>query len=93
MDRKIDVLENDEDQRWIVPDGLSVRRRRHDRRWSPRDLVEAIERAHFVATGLRKTIKPTLLQSIEEKNERIPYATLRLLADGLDCDPVDILTE
>jgi len=93
MDRKTDVLENDEDQRWIVPDGLSVRRRRHDHRWSPRDLVEAIERAHFIATGLRKTIKPTLLQSIEEKNERIPYATLRLLADGLDCDPVDIMTE
>lgn len=87
------MLGNDEDQQWIVPDGLSVRRRRHNHRWSPRDLVKAIERAHFVATGLRETLTPTLLQAIEEKNERIPYATLRLLADGLDCDPVDILTE
>ena len=87
------MLEGDEDLRWIVPDGLSIRRRRHQRRWSPRDFVEAVERAHFIATGLRETITPNLLQSIEEKNERIPYATLRLLADGLNCDPVDILAE
>ena len=87
------MLEGDEDQRWIVPDGLSIRRRRHQQRWSPRDFVEAVERAHFIATGLRETITPNLLQSIEEKNERIPYATLRLLADGLNCDPVDILAE
>lgn len=87
------MLDGDEDQRRVVPDGLSIRRRRHAHRWSPRDLVEAIARAHFVATGLRETITPNLLQAIEEKNERIPYATLRLLADGLNCDPVDILAE
>ncbi|MAI27181.1 MAG: hypothetical protein ACJZ7Z_06760 [Myxococcota bacterium] len=87
------MLEGDEDQRRVVPDGLSIRRRRHQHRWSPRDLVGAIERAHFIATGLRETITPNLLQSIEEKNERIPYATLRLVADGLNCDPVDILAE
>lgn len=81
----------DEEAEWVIPDGLSVRRRRHRQAWSPRDLVDAIGLASERASGLRETITPTLLSGIEEKNERIPYATLRLLADGLDCDPVDIL--
>lgn len=86
-------MESDEDQRLVVPDGLTVRRLRHEHHWSPRDLVSAIAQAHFIATGLRETITPNLLQHIEEQSERIPYATLRLLARGLDCDPVDILAE
>jgi len=81
----------DDDQRLVEPDGLSVRRRRHDLSYSPRDLVAAIGDASFVATGLRDTITPDQLKGIEERNERIPYATLRLVARGLDCDPVDIL--
>lgn len=85
--------EIDEEKRLVRPDGLSVRRMRHDHSWSPRDLVKAIQRAHYIATGLNETITPNLLQSIEEKNDRIPYATLRLIADGLECDPVDILSE
>lgn len=81
----------EDDQRLVEPDGLSVRRRRHDRSWSPRDLVTAIRDASWIANGRRETITPDVLKGIEERNERIPYATLCLLARGLDCDPVDIL--
>jgi hypothetical protein len=82
-----------EEQRLIRPDGLSIRRRRHERSWAPRDLVTAIAQASTVATGLPETITPNLLMGIEEQNERISYETLRLVAGGLDCDPVDILAE
>lgn len=87
------MLAEEEDQRLVVPNGLTVRRLRHERHWSPRDLVSAIAQAQFIATGLRETITPTLLQRIEEKSQHIPYQTLLLLARGLDCDPVDILGE
>jgi len=83
----------DEDQRSVRPDGLAVRRRRHEHQWSPRELVTAIGRASEIATGLSDTITPNLLQGIEEQDERVPYATLRMVARGLDCDPVDILAE
>lgn len=82
-----------DDERLVRPDGLSIRRRRHERSWAPRDLVTAIERASVVASGLPDTITPNLLMGIEEQNERIPFATLRLVAGGLDCDPIDILAE
>ncbi|MBW1884189.1 MAG: helix-turn-helix domain-containing protein [Deltaproteobacteria bacterium] len=75
----------------VRPDGLSVRRRRHDRGWSTRDLVDAIANACERATGIRQTITPNQLKAVEEQCERIPYATLRLLADGLGCDPADLL--
>ena len=81
----------DDDETLVRPDGLSVRRRRHEGSLSPRDLVEAIADAQEIATGLRDTITPALLAGIEERAERIPWATLRLVAAGLDCDPVDIL--
>jgi DNA-binding Xre family transcriptional regulator len=81
----------DDDQRLVRPDGLSVRRRRHDLSYSSRDLVAAIGAANQRATGLRNSITPSLLQGIEERQERIPFATLRLIAAGLDCDPADIL--
>lgn len=81
----------DDDRRLVEPDGLSVRRRRHDLGLSQRELVVAIGRASQVATGRRETITPDVLKGMEERNERIPYATLRLVARGLDCDPVDIL--
>jgi transcriptional regulator with XRE-family HTH domain len=67
-----------------------VRRLRHEHGWSPRDLVDAIGCASERATGVRETITPNLLRGIEEKSEKIPYATLCLVADGLDCDPSDI---
>ena len=75
----------------VRPDGLTVRRRRHDHGWSPRELVDAIAAACERATGIRQTITPNLLKGIEEHNEPIPYATLCLVADGLGCDPVEIL--
>jgi hypothetical protein len=75
----------------VRPDGLSVRRRRHDRGWSTRDLVDAIGDACERATGIRQTITPNQLKAVEEHCERIPYATLCLVADGLGCDPVDLL--
>jgi transcriptional regulator with XRE-family HTH domain len=78
-------------QRLVQPDGLTVRRRRHERGWSLRDLVLAIEDASFNASGLRHTLTPNQLEAIEERAERISYESLLLLADGLDCDPVDLL--
>lgn len=78
-------------QRLVRPDGLAVRRRRHDQGWSLRDLVGAIEAACLRASGLRRTLTPNQLEAIEERAERISYDALLLLADGLDCDPSDLL--
>ncbi len=80
----------DEDEA-VRPDGLSIRRRRHDHGWSAREFVDEIASACERATGTRKTITPNLLSGIEEHNERISHAILCLIADGLGCDPVDIL--
>ena len=55
------------------------------------DLVDAIANACERATGNRHTITPNLLKSVEEHGEVIPYRILCLIADGLGCDPVDIL--
>ncbi len=82
-----------DDQQLVRPDGLSVRRRRHDKGWSPRELTAAIESASFDSSGLRRTLTPNQLKAIEEQEERIPYDQLLLLADGLDCDPVDLIAE
>ena len=57
----------------------------------PRGLIDAIGEASLNSTGIRKTITPNLLSGIEDHNEAIPYETLCLVADGLRCDPVDIL--
>jgi hypothetical protein len=75
----------------VRPNGQQVRRLRHEQGWSPRDLVAAIAEASERATGIRTSITPSLLSGVEEKWEIIPYETLCLIADGLDCDPVDIL--
>jgi len=77
----------------VLLDGLSVRRRRHAHGWSPRDLVVAIERASFHSSGQRRSLSPNQIEAIEERAERIPYALVLLLADGLDCDPVDLIAE
>jgi len=81
----------DDHERPVAPDGLAIRRLRHERGWGPRDLIDAIADASTRSTGLRETITPNLLSGIEEHCERIPYATLCLVASGLDCDPIDIL--
>lgn len=80
-----------EDGRIVQPDGLAIRGLRHARGWSQRDLVEAIAAAHERATGVRETIRPTLLAAVEERGAGIPFATLRLIAGGLDCNPVELL--
>lgn len=74
-------------------DGLAVRRRRHDHGWSPRELSRAIASACFESSGLRRTLSPNQLQAIEERGELVPYDELLLLADGLGCDPVDLLAD
>jgi transcriptional regulator with XRE-family HTH domain len=84
---------DDDIERLVRLDGLAVRRRRHDHGWSPRELVVAIEEASFTATGLRQTLTPNRIQAIEEREERVRYAELLLLADGLDCDPSDLIAE
>ena len=80
-------------QKLVRLDGLAVRRRRHDQGWSPRQLVAAIEEACFAASGLRRTLTPNQIQAVEEREEQITYADLLLLADGLACDPSDLIAE
>lgn len=53
----------------------------------------AIEDACFAASGLRRTLTPNQIQAIEEREERITYDELLLLADGLACDPSDLVAE
>jgi transcriptional regulator with XRE-family HTH domain len=77
----------------VLLDGLAVRRRRHAHGWSPRDLVQAIESASVHSSGLRRSLSPNQIEAIEERAERIPYALVLLLADGLDCDPIDLIAE
>ena len=75
----------------MKPAGLVIRRLRHERGWPPRELIFAILEANYRSSGQRETISPNLLSGIEERNERIPYETLCLVAAGLGCDPIDIL--
>lgn len=80
-----------DDDAEVRPDGLTVRRLRHERGWSPRDLCSHIEARRFAATGLRSTVSPNLLAGIEERDERVPYAVLCLVSDAFDCDPIDLV--
>ncbi len=82
-----------EDQRLVRPDGLAIRGLRHERGWSPRDLAAAITAAEYRATGRPVTIAPRVLLSVEERNAAVPYATLCLIAAGLDCNPIEILRD
>lgn len=77
----------------VVPDGGGIRRRRRERGWSQRGLIEAISSAHERATGRRLSFSLNLLQHVEEESEPIPYATLVLVAAGLDCDPVELVVD
>lgn len=80
----------DFDTRRVRPDGLAIRGRRHARGWSRRELCKAIQAAQIRATGVPESLTPNLLVGIEEHNEIIPFATLCLVAAGLDCNPVEI---
>lgn len=84
---------SDYDARRVRPRGLEIRRRRHEQGWSLRDLVESIAAAQRRATGLRATLTPSVIRGMEEENEAVPYRTLCLVADGLACDPADLLGE
>ncbi|MEZ4332467.1 MAG: hypothetical protein R3F35_11970 [Myxococcota bacterium] len=75
----------------VLLDGLTVRRRRHAHGWSTRELSAAIEAASFASSGRKRSISPNQLEAIEERAERIPYELVLLLADGLDCDPIDLV--
>ena len=81
------------DRARVVPDGGGIHRRRRERGWSQRDLVRAICRAHERATGRHATFNLNLLQHVEEENEPVEYATVVLVAAGLDCDPVELVGE
>jgi transcriptional regulator with XRE-family HTH domain len=75
----------------VVPDGGRVRLLRHRRGWSRRALVHAIARASERESGLPTTVTLNQLEWIEDANEAVPFATLRLLATGLDCEPVELV--
>lgn len=81
------------DESRVTPRGGVVRRLRHQRGWSARQLLEAVAAAQERATGLTRTLTPEQLAKIEDRDEPVPYETLCLLADGLDCDPIDLLGE
>ncbi len=81
----------DDERERVLPDGMTIRRRRRQRGWSRRDLVEAIARASEAASGLPDTISPSLLQAIEEENEAVAYRVVCLISSGLDCNPVELL--
>ncbi len=93
MPRKTMLPPDADELKLVRLDGLAVRRRRHDNGWSARQLVQAIEEASFNASGLRRTLTPNQIQAVEEREERIAYGELLLLADGLDCDPSDLIAE
>lgn len=80
-----------DDDAAVRPDGLTIRRRRRQRGWSRGELSAAIERRSREATGRGETVTRNVLQGVEEVNERIPYATLCLIALALDCNPIEIL--
>ena len=80
-----------DDDALVVPDGGRVRLLRHRRGWSRRALVNAVARTSERESGLPTTLSLNLLQGIEETNEPVSYATVRHLAAGLDCEPVELV--
>lgn len=75
----------------VRPQGGLIRKLRHDRGWSPRALIDAVAAASRTATGIARTLTPSELARIEDHDEPVPYDVLCLLADGFDCDPIDLL--
>jgi transcriptional regulator with XRE-family HTH domain len=80
-----------DDDALVVPDGGRVRLLRHRRGWSRRALVHAVARASERESGLPTTLSLNQLEWIEEANEPVPFATVRLIASGLDCEPVELV--
>ncbi|NNL86111.1 MAG: helix-turn-helix transcriptional regulator [Myxococcales bacterium] len=75
----------------VFPDGRCIRRLRHARGWSRRELCTAIAHASRRATGIGEALTPNLIAGVEEHGESVSYTTLCLIASGLDCDPIEIL--
>jgi hypothetical protein len=75
----------------VRPQGGVIRKLRHERGWSPRALIDAVAEASRTATGIARTLTPNDLARIEDHDEPVPYEVLCLLADGFDCDPIDLL--
>lgn len=82
-----------EDETEVRPDGLTVRRMRHERVWSPRKLIDEIGERRRESTGIPTSISPNVLAGIEERDEVIPYSTLCLVAGAFDCDPIDLVKD
>lgn len=80
-----------DDDALVVPDGGRVRLLRRRRGWSRRALVHAVARASERESGLPTTLTLNQLEWIEESDEPVPFATVRLLASGLDCEPVQLV--
>jgi transcriptional regulator with XRE-family HTH domain len=80
-----------DDDSVVVPDGGRVRLLRHRRGWSRRALVNAVALASERESGLPTTLSLNQLGWIEEANEPVVFATMRLLASGLDCEPVELV--
>ena len=80
-----------DDDALVTPDGGRVRLLRRRRGWSRRALSEAIARASERESGLPSTLTLNQIEGIEEANEPVPFATVRLLAAGLDCEPVQLV--
>jgi hypothetical protein len=87
------LVDTFDDDAPVRPDGLGIRRRRRGRGWSRGDLGAAIEVRSRAATGRSESVTRAQLQGIEDANERIPYATLCLIALGLDCNPVELVLD
>ncbi|MGH0035871.1 MAG: hypothetical protein ACQGVK_12665 [Myxococcota bacterium] len=77
----------------VTPRGGVIRKLRHERGWSPRALIDAVAQASRTASGIARTLTPNELAAIEDHDEPVPYEVLCLLADGFDCDPIDLLGE
>jgi len=77
----------------VRPRGSVIRRLRHERGWSPGALLDAVARASRTATGIARTLTPVELARIEDQDQRVSYDVLCLLADGFDCDPIDLLAD
>jgi len=56
-------------------------------------LIEAVKAAQVTSTGRFAKIAPDLLAGIEERNERIPYDTVCLIASAFDCEPVELVLD
>jgi hypothetical protein len=80
-----------DDETRITPDGLTIRRRRRRLGVSRRDFLALLEARTRTATGIAETLPRSVLRGIEESNERVAYATLCLIALGLDCNPIELL--